>query len=145
MIINGQTDKFTTCGLKKFLERGYHEADIFSIKKKKLSKSEHSSKKYRWTNIKIYICTNELYNLLLWKVNKQRKIQTVQCIVAIGVTHVNVIRYGRGVLIRLLTIFSSNKIQTVFNERKIKLKSTALKKCRSVFLKNLTFFYSYCS
>ena len=42
-----QTDKFTTCESKKFLERDNHEAEIFPRKKQKLSKLEHSLKKCR--------------------------------------------------------------------------------------------------
>ena len=33
-ILNRQTDKFTTCGLRKLLERDPHEAEIFPRKKK---------------------------------------------------------------------------------------------------------------
>ena len=45
-IVNRQSDKFTTRGLKKFLERDHHEAKIFPTMKK-LLKSELVSKKYR--------------------------------------------------------------------------------------------------
>ena len=39
-----QTDNFTKCGLRIFLEQDHHKAEIFpaKTKEKKLSKSEHS-------------------------------------------------------------------------------------------------------
>ena len=43
-----RTDKFTMCGLRKFLERDHHKAEIVpTTTTTKLSKSDRSSNKYR--------------------------------------------------------------------------------------------------
>ena len=48
-ILNRQIDKFDVCGLRKFLERGYHEAEI---QKEKKIKTGAFLEKNRLTNIK---------------------------------------------------------------------------------------------
>ena len=68
-----QTDKFTICWLRKFLEQILHEVEIFPTKKKS-AKSEHSSRKYRWTNNKdIHLQTNFITSSFGKTVKKQNK------------------------------------------------------------------------
>ena len=66
MKLNRQTDKFTTCGLRKFLERDHHEAEIVP------TKEDYQNRSILQKNIGEQIFkkkyADELYSLLLWKV-----------------------------------------------------------------------------
>ena len=69
-ILNRQRDKFTKCGLRKNFDWAHHESKIFpTTTKKKYQKRNIFRKNIGEQTLKyIYMYTDELYDLLLWKV-----------------------------------------------------------------------------